>query len=129
MSVNLSDEQIAEFQRLYKARYGVDISRDEAIERGTKLIELIRWVYKPCAKAEGEVAVKETSVTLSKERQGTNMTDRLMTVKDLCEYLKIGENTVRNWIRTSQIPHYKVGRLVRFDLQEIKTWMKRRTAD
>lgn len=45
--IRLTDEQISEFQRLYKKHYGVDISRDEATEKGVKLIKLIKWVYTP----------------------------------------------------------------------------------
>lgn len=40
----LNDEQIAEFQRIYKERFGEDISRDDAIEEGLSLIRLVAIV-------------------------------------------------------------------------------------
>jgi len=43
----LSDTQITHFQALYKTRFGIDIAKDEAREKGEKLICLIRSIYKP----------------------------------------------------------------------------------
>ena len=42
----LSDKQIIEFQRLYKNYFGKEISRQEACERGEKLVRLIELVCK-----------------------------------------------------------------------------------
>lgn len=43
----LKKQQIEEFRKLYKSRFGVEISKEEAYERGTKLITLIKAIYKP----------------------------------------------------------------------------------
>ena len=48
----LSDEQITKFQNLYKNRFGKDISREEAYEKGAKLIRLVQLVYKPMTESE-----------------------------------------------------------------------------
>jgi len=48
----LSDEQIIKFQTLHKKRFGKEISREEAYEKGTKLIRLIELIYKPMTEAE-----------------------------------------------------------------------------
>ncbi|KKQ00898.1 MAG: hypothetical protein US07_C0005G0013 [Candidatus Levybacteria bacterium GW2011_GWB1_36_18] len=48
----LSDKQIAEYQTLYKNRYGKEISREEAFEKGVKLIRLVELIYKPMTEAE-----------------------------------------------------------------------------
>jgi hypothetical protein len=40
----LNEEQIKEFQRLYFERFGVEISREEAIEEGLSLIRLVAIV-------------------------------------------------------------------------------------
>jgi len=48
----LSDKQITEFQTLYKNRFGKKISREEAYEKGIKLINLIRILYYPITKSE-----------------------------------------------------------------------------
>ena len=48
----LSDEQITKFQTLYKNRFGREISREEAYEKGAKLIRLVELIYKPMTEAE-----------------------------------------------------------------------------
>ena len=48
----LSDKKIADFQAIYKARFGKEISREEAIEKGIKLLRLIEIIYKPMTEKE-----------------------------------------------------------------------------
>jgi hypothetical protein len=45
--MKLTSKHIADFQQLYLEEYGITISEDEALERSTKLIELIRIIHKP----------------------------------------------------------------------------------
>ena len=49
---------------------------------------------------------------------------RFIGVKELSEYLDTSDNTVRHWVFTRQIPYVKMGRLVKFDLREIESWVK-----
>lgn len=48
----LSDKQIEEYQAIYKRHYGKEISREEAYEQGTKLLNLMKLIYKPMTKEE-----------------------------------------------------------------------------
>lgn len=48
----LKDEDIQKFQALYKSRFGLDISREEAYEKGIKLVRLMELVYKPMTQEE-----------------------------------------------------------------------------
>ena len=48
----LSDEQIVSFQMLYKSKFGKEISRAEACEKGIKLIRLIELIWKPMTEVE-----------------------------------------------------------------------------
>ena len=48
----LSDEQIMRFQTLYKNRFGKEISREDAYEKGVKLMRLVELVYKPMTENE-----------------------------------------------------------------------------
>ena len=48
----LTDEQITKYQTLYKNRYGKEISREIAYEKGVKLIRLMELIYKPMTEAE-----------------------------------------------------------------------------
>ncbi len=45
--MQLTDQQIAEFQALYEKHFGEQISREEAYESATRLIRLLQATYKP----------------------------------------------------------------------------------
>ncbi len=40
----ISDERVAKFQALYKSRFGREIGRREALEKGIKLVRLMQLV-------------------------------------------------------------------------------------
>lgn len=48
----LPDEQIKQFQTLYKKHFGKEISREEAYEQGAKLLRLVELIYKPMTEDE-----------------------------------------------------------------------------
>lgn len=48
----LDNEQITKFQTLYKSRFGKEISREEAYEKGIKLMRLVELVYQPMTEVE-----------------------------------------------------------------------------
>ncbi len=50
----LSDEDIVKFQALYKGEFGMEISREDAYEKGIKLLRLMSVVYKPMTESEYE---------------------------------------------------------------------------
>jgi len=50
----LSEEQILKFQSLYRERFGKEISREGAYEKGAKLLRLVELIYKPITKDEYE---------------------------------------------------------------------------
>lgn len=57
----------------------------------------------------------------------------LVSVKTLSHVLDISEKTIWDWIYKSRreatldpIPYYKLGALVRFNLEEIRAWVDRR---
>ena len=52
------------------------------------------------------------------------MADRLMTVGEVAEYLRVKRSTVYKWAKDGKIPAAKVGRLWRFDRGQIETWVK-----
>jgi len=51
----LSDEQIINFQMLYKSKFGKEISQAEACEKGIKLIRLVQLIYKPITEDEYKI--------------------------------------------------------------------------
>lgn len=60
----LKDEDIKKFQALYKSRFGLDISREEAYEKGIKLVRLMELVYKPMTQEEMDFIQKRRQDTL-----------------------------------------------------------------
>lgn len=48
----LSDEDIVKFQALYKSEFGMEISKEDAYEKGVKLLRLMSIVYKPMTEKE-----------------------------------------------------------------------------
>jgi len=43
----LTDAQIGRFQAIYKARFHRDLSREEALKMGGKLVRMMQLIYKP----------------------------------------------------------------------------------
>jgi hypothetical protein len=63
--VTLTDKNIKQFQAIYKAQFGTDISKAEAAEQGLKLVNLLSVVYKPMT--------QEQSDTIDMHRQLTQV--------------------------------------------------------
>jgi excisionase family DNA binding protein len=49
---------------------------------------------------------------------------RLLTVREAAEFLRIGRNNLYIAARDGRIPSYKIGASVRFDLDELKAWLE-----
>jgi excisionase family DNA binding protein len=54
------------------------------------------------------------------------MGDRLLTVRELAEYVRVNPFTVYRWVEQNRIPHLRVGRTLRFRLEEINEFMRER---
>jgi len=61
--MSLTDEQIKSFQTLWRVRFGTEISREDAYEKGIKLLRLVELVYKPMTEAEFELVQKRRKET------------------------------------------------------------------
>ncbi len=59
----LSDEMITKYQELIKKRFNREISREEALEQGTKLLRLVELVYKPMTEDELKLVQKRRRET------------------------------------------------------------------
>lgn len=60
----ISDDQIKSFQTLWRNRFGQDISRQEAYEKGVKLLRLVELTYEPMTEAEFELVQKRRKETV-----------------------------------------------------------------
>lgn len=47
-----------------------------------------------------------------------------LSMNEICEYLHISRDTVKNWINKEGMPAHQKGRLWRFDVNEVDEWMK-----
>ena len=45
---------------------------------------------------------------------------KYLTVKEIAEELSVAPRTIIKWQLAGRIPYYKIGRAVRFDLDEVK---------
>jgi len=55
-----------------------------------------------------------------------NEMEKLLTPKQLCELLQVGQSTVYLWTHTEFLPFYKLGKSVRFEENEIWEWVRQR---
>ena len=53
---------------------------------------------------------------------------QLVTVSDLAQTLKVPLKTIYYWVGARSIPFVKVGRHLRFDVDQVLAWFKERTA-
>ena len=50
----------------------------------------------------------------------------LLDMREIGREIKVSPHTIRVWVRLGYIPHVRAGRQVRFDVDEVKAWLKRR---
>ena len=49
-----------------------------------------------------------------------------MGTDELAEYIGMSINTVYYWVLTKQIPHYKLGNRVKFNIADVDQWLETR---
>lgn len=49
---------------------------------------------------------------------------RLLNITELAEYLSVKEASIRSWVYKKKIPFIKVGKLVRFKVEDIELWLQ-----
>ena len=54
------------------------------------------------------------------------LVERLLTPKQLSEFLQVDLSTVYLWTSTKFIPHFKLGRSVRFREKDVHHWLEDR---
>lgn len=52
--------------------------------------------------------------------------EKLLTAKELSGLLKVDLSTVYLWTHTEFIPHYKLGKSVRFREKDVEDWLEKR---
>ena len=52
---------------------------------------------------------------------------QLLTVNELAHFLNVKVKTLYSMVHRSEIPFIKVGRLLRFNREQIETWLSKRS--
>lgn len=53
--------------------------------------------------------------------------NKLLTIEELADFLQIKKSFIRSLVFQRKIPFIKIGRLIRFDMNEIIQWIKKET--
>lgn len=51
------------------------------------------------------------------------------TIPDVAAHFGVSEKTVRRWLKGTEIPHRRVGGVIRFNLDEVDEWAKAGAAE
>ncbi len=52
------------------------------------------------------------------------MSDRWLSVEEIAEHLGVSRDTVYTWVNTKEMPAHKVGKLWKFDKDEVDAWVR-----
>lgn len=50
--------------------------------------------------------------------------EKWSSLEETAEYLGVTKDTIRNWIKKTDITAHKIGKLWKFKLSEVDTWVK-----
>lgn len=50
--------------------------------------------------------------------------DNWIDIEDTASYLGVSKDTIRNWIKTTDIPARRIGKLWKFKRSELDEWVK-----
>lgn len=57
------------------------------------------------------------------------MNKRLINIQELSEYIGLSKNTIYSWVSQRRIPFVKCGRLTKFDLKRIDSWIEENSSE
>ena len=60
------------------------------------------------------------------EVNGVRQRNALVGIEEISDRLGVRPKTIYAWIHMRQIPHVKVGRLVKFDMADVNRWIEAR---
>lgn len=48
---------------------------------------------------------------------------KIVTIKEISEFLKVKQSTLYSWVNQKRIPSFKLNGLWRFDMEKIEAWI------
>ena len=74
------------------------------------------------------IIIRYISAIMIAHRTGGNkmleMKEKWSNLEETAEYLGVTKDTIRSWIKKTDIPAHKVGRLWKFKFSEVDEWVK-----
>lgn len=58
-------------------------------------------------------------MSCTSEQMEVGNPEKWVNLEDVAEHLSLSKDTVRNWVKEGRLPHYKVGKMYKFQLSEI----------
>jgi len=52
------------------------------------------------------------------------MATEFFSINELAEYLNIKKSTLYSFVRNGDLPHYRIGRIIRFKRTDIESWLE-----
>jgi excisionase family DNA binding protein len=52
---------------------------------------------------------------------------QVIELPEAAKMLQVHPNTIRNLIKTGEIPHFRLGQAIRFDADKLKAWIEAKT--
>ncbi|AIQ62422.1 transcriptional regulator [Paenibacillus stellifer] len=52
-----------------------------------------------------------------------NETEKWSSLEEIAEHLGVSKDTIRSWIKKDVIPHRRIGKLFKFRISEVDTWV------
>lgn len=68
---------------------------------------------------------KHVSEPQDEVNSGKDLSSGFLNVQDIAEYLKVRVSTVYSMVEEKKVPHYRIGRQIRFKKSEIDAWMEK----
>jgi len=68
--------------------------------------------------------MKSTAVGEHRKAPEATSTPRLLTVQEAARYLAVSVSTLYGWVWQRRVPFVKVGRALRFDLDDLKRFVE-----
>ena len=72
----------------------------------------------------GDTILKIEGVEVSSIKEMSDLIDKWCSLEETAEYLGVTKDTIRNWIKKTDIPAHKIGRLWKFKFSEVDEWVK-----
>ena len=65
-----------------------------------------------------------STVAFAGKRGGRCMSERWLSMDEIAIHLGVSEDTIHRWIRQKEMPAHKVGRLWKFDKDDVDAWVR-----